>query len=284
MSDLRYVYAVCSPLGAPLGADLAGVGGAAPRTVHHAGLTAMVSDVPADQFSESALRRHLENLDWLAETARAHDTVIAALAKVTSPVPLRLATVFRDDSGVRAMLETEADRLRASLTRIHERVEWGVKVYVEEEQAEPTAAPRGGSGAADHGGRSRLSGSSLATGSGRDYLRRRRAERAGRDEVWRRAETFAQRLHDQLSLHADETRLHAPQSPELTRAAGRNVLNAAYLVHRSASDAFAEQVDARKDEQPGLRVELTGPWAAYSFSRQPEERSDTTQPSAGDTP
>ncbi|MYW69354.1 gas vesicle protein [Streptomyces sp. SID8379] len=268
-TELRYVYAVCGPLDAPLPELPTGVAGAVPRLIRHAGLTAVVSHVPAGEFSESTLRRNLENLDWLSETARAHQTVIAALTSVTSPLPLRLATVFHDDSGVRAMLEAEADSLRASLARLRERVEWGVKVYVEESPAEQ--AGTSGAASAD-----RASAGSLAAGSGRDYLRRRRAERAGREETLHKAEGFAQDLYDQLSRHADDTRIHPPQNSELARSTGRNVLNAAFLVARSASEAFVEMVDARKGEQPGLRVELTGPWAAYSFCAPPEERTDAT--------
>jgi hypothetical protein len=276
MTELRYVYAVCGALDAPLAAGLTGVGGGAPRRIHHAGLTALVSHVPADQFSEGALRRNLENLDWLADTARAHQTVIAALTSVTSPLPLRLATVFRDDSGVRAMLEEQEQRFRTSLARIEDRVEWGVKVFVEDQPAQ--AASTSGAGPEK---RERVSAQALGSGSGRDYLRRRRAERDGRDEVWRQAETFAQRLHDQLSQHSVETRIHPPQNPELAKSSGRNVLNGAYLVPRAASEAFVERVDATKDAGPGLRVELTGPWAAYSFSEPPEERADETGPAAG---
>ena len=44
------------------------------------------------------------------------------------------------------------------------------------------------------------------------------------------------------------------------------MLNAAYLVARAESEEFVELVDRTKGEEPGLRVELTGPWAAYSFS------------------
>ncbi|WP_051370456.1 GvpL/GvpF family gas vesicle protein [Streptomyces sp. 142MFCol3.1] len=281
MTDPRYVYAVCSPLDTPLVAQPAGVAGVAPRPIHHAGLTAIVSDVPAGQFSESALRQSLEDLDWLAETARAHQTVIAALTTVTSPLPLRLATVFRDDSGVCTMLEEEGTRLRASLERIRDRVEWGVKVYVDDPPIETGGAGTHG-GAALPGERSRVAAEALAAGAGRDYLRRRRAERAGRDDMWRRAETFAQRLHDQLGQHAQETRLHPPQNPQLARTSGRNVLNAAYLVDGSKSESFMKSVEAGKDDRPGLRVELTGPWAAYSFSTPPEERVHETQPVTGE--
>lgn len=256
MTGLRYVYAVCRPLGAPLQAQLTGVGGAPVKQLPHHGLIAVVSEVPEQDFAEEPLRAHLEDLDWLAATARAHQGVIDALTVVTTPLPLRMATVFRDDSGVRTMMESGEEHFRATLERLQGRVEWGVKVYLEAEQPQEAAVPEPEPKAA----------------SGRDYLRRRREQTMAREDVWQKAEAFATRLHEKLSAFAEDTRLHAPQNAALSGAAGRNVLNAAYLVPRAHSEEFVELVDRTKDDAPGLRVELTGPWAAYSFAGElPQE-------------
>ncbi|WP_406441253.1 GvpL/GvpF family gas vesicle protein [Streptomyces sp. NBC_01613] len=230
MTGLRYVYAVCHPFGAPLQAQLTGVAGDPPRVLTHHGLIAVVSHVPERDFAEEPLRRRLEDLDWLTGTARAHESVIDALTVVTTPLPLRLATVFRDDSGVRVMLEAREDEFRRTLERLEGRVEWGVKVYAETEPEE--------SGAPAH--------------------------------MWQQTEEFANLLHAALSAYADDSRLHAPQNPALSGATGRNLLNAAYLVPRGDSAEFVELIDRTKEEtqavSPGMRVELTGPWAAYSFA------------------
>ncbi|MFG3002717.1 GvpL/GvpF family gas vesicle protein [Streptomyces calvus] len=249
MTGLRYVYAVCRPFGTPLQAQLTGVGGDPPRLLPHHDLVAVVSHVPEADFAEEPLRAHLEDLDWLTAVARAHQGVIDALTTVTTPLPLRLGTVFRDDSGVRTMIEAREESFRRTLDRLEGRVEWGVKVYVEsapEERAPAPPAPR--------------------PASGRDYLRQRRTASRAQDDLWRRAENFATRLHETLSECAEDSRIHAPQNPALSGASGRNVLNAAYLVPRTQSEEFVERVDRTKDGEPGIRVELTGPWAAYSFA------------------
>ncbi|MEU6664969.1 GvpL/GvpF family gas vesicle protein [Streptomyces sp. NPDC046727] len=248
MTGLRYVYAVCRPFRTPLQAQLTGVGGAPPALLHHHGLVAVVSTVPEADFAEEALKAHLEDLDWLAATARAHQGVVDALTTVTTPLPLRLATVFRDDSAVRTMIEAREGHFRGLLDRLHGRVEWGVKVYLEPEPAEPAPA------------------AAAQPVSGRDYLRRRREQGQAQEERWQRAERFARSLHRRLAERAEEFCWHRPQDSALSGAPGRNVLNAAYLVPRAHSEEFVELVDRTKDEEPGIRVELTGPWAAYSFS------------------
>jgi hypothetical protein len=44
------------------------------------------------------------------------------------------------------------------------------------------------------------------------------------------------------------------------------VLDAAYLVPRTHCEQFVEVVERTKSEEPGMRVELSGPWAPYSFT------------------
>ncbi len=246
-SGLRYVYAVCRPFDAALQSQLSGVAGVPPKLLSHHGLIAVLSEVPGHDFEEEALKARLEDLDWLSATARAHQGVIDALTTVTTPLPLRLGTVFRDDSGVRTMIEAREDEFRRTLDRLEGRVEWGVKVYLDAGDAAPERP-------------------AAKPASGRDYLLQRRMRTRSNEEMWQNAETFARGLHDSLSGRAEDFRMHAPQNSALSGAAGRNVMNAAYLVPRGESEEFVELVDRTKDDTPGLRVELTGPWAPYSFT------------------
>ncbi|EGX55540.1 gas vesicle protein [Streptomyces zinciresistens K42] len=258
MTGLRYVYAVCRPFRSALQAQLTGVAGTPPKQLTHHGLVAVVSTVPEGDFTEEALRARLEDLDWLTVTARAHQQVIDALTAVTTPLPLRLATVFRDDSGVRSMMEAREDDFRRVLDRLEGRVEWGVKVYADKEPA--AGADAAGPGAAEPG---RPEPGAVP---GRDHLRMRRSQTRAREDVRQRATAFADALHARLSAFAEDARTHAPQNPALSGATGQNVLNSAYLVPRTESEEFVELVDREKDDVPGIRVELTGPWAAYSFT------------------
>ena len=228
MSALRYVYAICRPFSAALSAELTGVGGVPPRLLRHGDLIAVVGSVPEREFAAEPLRRRLEDVHWLEATARAHQSVIDALTAVTSPLPLRLATVLRDDSGVRVMMDERMEDFRRTLDRLDGRVEWDVRVY---------AGPAGDSGD---------SGNS--------------------------ADEFTSRLHDTLSECAEENRLLTPRNPRSARGAppggeDEKIFDAAYLVPRADSGEFVERVNGKVGEEPGVRVELTGPWAAYSFTR-----------------
>ncbi|MFK8910056.1 GvpL/GvpF family gas vesicle protein [Streptomyces sp. YS-3] len=245
---LWYVYAVVRPFEGVLPDGVRALDGEPPRLIVHNGLCAAASPVPVEDFDAAPLRRHLEDLDWLSGTARTHQAVVAALSSVTCAVPLRLATVCRDTSGVRRLLDSGHDSFTAALDRLDGRVEWGVKVYADAPGPEPAAAPAG------------------KPATGRDYLRRRLGQRQARDDTWRQAGLLSRDLHEELSGHAEAERLHRPQSARVSGQSGENVLNAAYLVPRERSAEFIGLVERHRSRVEGVRVEVTGPWAPYSFA------------------
>jgi Gas vesicle synthesis protein GvpL/GvpF len=232
--------------------QLTGVGGGKLHLVAAGGLTAVAETVSLEEFGETALRRNLEDLSWLEATARAHHRVIDALASQVQLVPLRLATVYREDGSVQAMLAEHGPRLRAALRRTASRAEWGVKAYADQPAAARAEASKSDSRQA-------------APGSGAAYLRRRRDELAASQQDRQEALVSAQQVHAALARIAADARLHPPQSPELTGSKSAMILNAAYLIDDQHAAGFREAVDDLRNRLP-LRLELTGPWPPYSFA------------------
>ncbi|MEV4110584.1 GvpL/GvpF family gas vesicle protein [Nonomuraea sp. NPDC049695] len=225
--------------------------GVAPvRTVAGAGLVAYVSTVPLDEFGEEPLRRSLEDLDWLAVTARAHHRVVEAVAAATPTAPVRLVTVYADDAQVRDLLERRRDDFLEVLSHVTGRREWGVKAYVGPGAAAPDA--RGGDREDDTGK------------PGTAYLQRRQASLRGRERARRQIAGRAEHIHAALSSLAVASCRHRAQDPQLS---GRNeamLLNGAYLVDESRDEEFAATVGSLGGD--GVEVRLTGPWAPYSFT------------------
>ncbi|TDC03991.1 GvpL/GvpF family gas vesicle protein [Nonomuraea longispora] len=245
-----YLYVVARDSGAPSPDGLTGVAGTPVRAVARAGLVAYVSTVPLSQFGEEPLQRSMEDLDWLDETARAHHHVVEAVASAVPAVPVRLVTVYSGDEQVAGLLEDRHDAFRQALERITGRQEWGVKVYADPaEQAEPAAAQ-------DRAG--------AATGPGAAYLRKRQAGLRSREEAWRRASVRAEQVHERLASVAVAGRRHRAQDPQLSGRKEWMVLNGAYLVDEERHAEFVRAVDELRRE--GGELELTGPWAPYSFA------------------
>lgn len=289
MTDgLRYAYAVVRDTGAPEAAldtltaleGVTGVAGEQVYAVRHLGLAVLAGAVPAEDFDEGPLRERLEDMAWLEKMARAHQRVVDTAAAESCVIPVRLATVCHGDEGLRRMLATGRERFASALDRLEGRVEWGVKAYATQQPA--AEEPPAGAGAAE----APSAPNSPGAMSGRDYLRRRKAQRQAAERRWGDTEEGARLVHDTLSGLAERSRLHPPQDPKLSGVSDRNVLNAAYLVRREDSADFAERVGELAGRTPALRVELTGPWAPYSFTAMDETSAaemDETSGAEGET-
>ena len=251
---------------------LTGVGETKVRTATSGGLTALVSDVSLAEFGAAALRENLENLDWLDEVAREHHYVIDAASRLFPLLPVRLATVYSGDDAVRAALAERGGQLRDALHRVGGRVEWGVKAY---------AAAPGDEAAGESGGEAAGAERAPATvsagdgdnqepktegGAGMAYLRRRRAQLSSARESRSAAVNGAQAVHGELTAKAIGTRLHPPQSAQLSGVREPMLLNAAYLLETADCVTFTAAVAGQASAHPELRVELTGPWPPYSFA------------------
>jgi hypothetical protein len=293
------LYAVAGDFTAPIAAELTGVGGSVVRPVRAAGLTAIVGDVDQPDFGEAALRRNLEDLDWLEQTARAHHAVIEAAARRGPVIPMRLATVYNSDAGVAGTLHERSADFRQALSRVSACSEWGVKGYTakpadqgpadqgpadqgpadqgpaDQGPADQGPADQGPAdqGPADQGPavRGTASGSQTggrdgsADGPGAAYLRRRRAQLAAQDDARQESMASAQVVYAELGRLSVSARLYPPQSPELTGQPVSMVLNAAYLVADERADAFAAAVADLAAQHRSVQLNLTGPWPAYSF-------------------
>jgi hypothetical protein len=159
-----------------------------------------------------------------------------------------MATVYLDDAGVRELLGEHRAELVVTLDRIRGRSEWGVKGYAAPAKEAPEAEPE----------------VSASEAPGTSYLMRRRAERDRAAHGRQRLAAAADKVHEEFAALAVDSRLYPPQDPRLTGRRDEMILNAAYLMDEAGAKQLAEMVNAAAEGD--LRLELTGPWAPYSFT------------------
>lgn len=258
MTDsVTYVYGIMRNPDPNVVEGLEGITGSQVRLVRSGELAAIVSSVDAEEFGEEALRKNLEDLQWLERIARGHNQVVAGLAARASVAPLGLATIYFNDDRVRATLAEQADVFVEVLDRISGRAEWGVKAYADLNNPALQAKP-----ATD------LEDQETP---GAAYLRELRERRESRVNAEQMALELAGEVHAELAALAHASRVHPPQNRQLAAYEGLMVLNCSYLVDDTAADEFASAVRSAADKRPALKVELTGPWPPYSFAVLPDE-------------
>ncbi|MEU8842331.1 GvpL/GvpF family gas vesicle protein [Streptomyces roseus] len=265
---LTYVYAVAARtpgLGEVL-ARLTGVAAtpltllAAPGSAEGAPAFA-VSQVPAAHWNAAALKAHFEDITWLEQTARAHHQVVEALAAHTTVLPLRLATLYEDRDRALTALREQYEQFTDRLALLTGHTEYGIKAYITADaDSDPLAT-----------------GTVPAVSPGKAYLRARKAQQHAHEEHHQAAARAAQQLTATAARYAAAYVRHPAQSGPLARdQGGENILNDAYLIPDEDADAFRAAVEQAAAALTGVRIEITGPWAPYSFATPPAQPVETS--------
>ncbi|HET8976860.1 MAG TPA: GvpL/GvpF family gas vesicle protein [Solirubrobacteraceae bacterium] len=247
-----YVYCIVGGDHAPVPDELTGIDSHHHITAfEHAGLVAVVSPVPLADYGEEPLREHLSDMNWLERAARRHEGVLEEIARGGTTIPMRLFSIYRDEHGLREMLERERDGLRRALAHLAGKTEWGVKAFADVDATEPPAPQE----------------SVLGPGDGAAYMQNRLTQRRRREDAERVLDEACRSIHATLGAAAVDSVTSAPQRPEVSGHDLPMVLNGSYLVADDAVEEFHAEVARLGDEftSAGISLELTGPWPPYNF-------------------
>lgn len=228
-----------------------GVESSAVRTVAHAGLAALVSDLDKDSLSA-------------AKEVRAHWRVLEEASSDATVLPVRFGTVMESEGAVRdRLLEPNAERLTALLQQLAGRVQLSVKADYDEEQLLRRVVESSPDVAAL---RRRLQELPEAAG----YYERIRLGELVSAEIERHRE--ADRA---LALERLEPLAVAARSEAVTGA--DSAFNLAFLVERQGIDRFSAAVRSlAEDARERLGIRYVGPLPPYSFA-EAELTSETGQ-------
>ncbi len=235
----RYVYCIVDT-DDPVQLSALGIGESEVYTVHEAGLAAVVCETP--------LRRY----EPTQENLLLHETVNEAVMRDHTMLPMSFGTVFRSEDDVTEMLRSTAPALREVLAVVRGRVELGVKVSWDREEAmselertDPEVRTlkeeigRGGDGSA--------------------YFARRQLGRVVEEAMEERANALTWSVYEPLRPLSVASRNAKLIGDDV-------ILNVAFLVERVREDEFDQAVERLASRHEGLlSFKYTGPWPPYSF-------------------
>lgn len=253
-----WIYAVQATGGPGVPPGLLGVADEPVRPLEAAGLVAVVATVPLAAIDPGSDTTEDPDADPPIERlAVAHHRVVTALSMTGPLVPFRLGTVCPDEQAVSALLIDRSQQLAAALRLANGCTEWGVKIFLEPPAASQTVAKEApGDVAGDQ--------PDPRSGAGTAYLLRRRAQRTTADRRRQVATDHADEAHQALAVHADAFSRFQVHDPWTAAHRPWTILSASYLVSEANLDQFTETVAALR-RYPGVAVDLTGPWPAYTL-------------------
>ena len=218
------------------------------------GLWLLAASAPLSHYGSGEIQRRLADLSWVSDRALAHEAVVEHFAGAGAVLPMKLFTLFASDERALASLRDDPgarERLDRVLDRVDGRVEWGVRIRLDDARAREVLAAEAQAGGPQS--------------SGRAFLQRKKLEQDASRELAVRLRAEVDVAFAELAGGAAEAVRREPAaSPE---SGGRLLLDAAFLVPAASGaefEAIVERCAARLAPR-ACDLTLTGPWAPYNF-------------------
>lgn len=224
-------------------------------------LAALSSEVPLESYSEESLAEHLSDASWTAVRAMRHETIAEYVAKRAGVVPLRFGTIFLSRDGIKRMLSEQGTELRPILERLRGCEEWGVNVFCD--QTVLLASITSVSPVLRD-----LVERAAQAPPGQSYLMQKKIDAMRVDESRDALNRIIEQVEKTLGEQSDEAKRLRVLKVEATEH-GELKAKFAFLVEKSSFESFRDAAErlAQEHQAAGVRLELTGPWPAYNFTR-----------------
>jgi hypothetical protein len=224
-------------------------------------LAALSSRVPRESYSEESLAEHLSDPSWTAARAMRHETIAEYVSKRAAIVPLRFGTIFLERAGIERMLSDKGSELREILDRLRGREEWGVNVFCDQSvlmSSITSVSPV----------LRELAERAAQTSPGQSYLMQKKINTLRVDEARAALNRIVEEIEEKLGEQSEDAKRLRMLKVEATEH-GELKAKFAFLVTKSEFDSFRDAAErlAQEHQAAGVRLELTGPWPAYNFTR-----------------
>ena len=256
---LLYAYGVTRPGFDPAQAP-AGIEDSRVEVLPAGEFSALISHVPGATYAPGVVERSSGEMEWISPRAVAHDRVLTWAQEHGGIIPMPMFSLWTSARALVESLQARDAELRSTMARVSGADEFGLRVHRRDrEMLERIHELDPEIGA--------LRREADAASPGQRYLLERKVAEQSKQAIRAASQRLAREVYAALQPLAREavTRPLTPSAATSTDAT--LVLNAAFLVDRSAFDAFRAELTrrTRECEPRGLSFDFTGPWPPYHF-------------------
>ncbi|MEO0512545.1 MAG: GvpL/GvpF family gas vesicle protein [Planctomycetota bacterium] len=226
---------------------------------------AITIELPAEVFTGDDAESRLRDIAWLTPRAERHEGILRAARARTTVFPVGFGSVFSTGSTLAESLTAHSGIIGDFFGRAGDCDEWSLKVSGSRKDLLERA-------------RRRFAANSGET-RGVAYLRARQLDEAADALARDSALDLAESLIDSLGPHIED----AAERRAIDTAEDRDdwtIAHVALLIQRDNQNRFDAALDSLAPgvESEGLRIELSGPWAPYSFAAPIDATDDDHTP------
>ena len=256
VAQVLYVYAFARAKH-PLPKEVEAIDGSSHvSSVDGDGLSAVYTAVDAVDFSQPVIDARSKDLEWLGAIGYRHQTMMAALMRDGTVIPLRAFTLFASETSLRNHLLSEGEKLLRILERLDDKQEWTLRIEFRPEQWSEALIHRVDA-------LKKLMREIDQAPSGKAYLLRKKL-----DDEKKKASRDAEQ---QVVAEVEEAVMHklacdTVAESRLQRGGAFPQINV--LINRDEETRLEELRDelTRRYDAEGVTLAVTGPWPPYTFA------------------
>lgn len=220
------------------------------------GLAAFYTPVDPLDFSQAMIDTRSKDVEWLGRIGYRHQSVMSALMRGGTLIPLRAFTLFANETSLHHHIRDEREKFRTILERLDGKQEWTLRIEFQPEAWNEALVRRIDS-------LRKLSGEIDDATAGKAYLLRKKLEDE-KKRVSREAEQQVVREIEQAVM--EKLACDTVAESRLQRGGAFPQINV--LINRDEEARLQELRDdlSRRYESEGVTLALTGPWPPYTFA------------------
>jgi hypothetical protein len=224
-------------------------------------LAAFCSRVDLADFSQEVIDGRAKDVEWLGAIGYRHQSVMAALMRGGTVIPLRAFTLFGSDAAVRTMLHEKREALAATLERLDGKQEWTLRIEFDPQRWSEALVRRVDA-------LRELTTQIDSAPSGRAFLLRKKLD----EEKKRASREAEQQVAGEIERAVlDALRCDTVAESRTQRGGAFPQINV--LLDRDEEGRLQElrETLASRYDPDGVTLAVTGPWPPYSFAQRAKD-------------
>jgi Gas vesicle synthesis protein GvpL/GvpF. len=253
---ILYLYAI-GRSGHPLPAPVEAIDGSDSLIlIEEDGLAAFCSQVDESAFSQEVIDGRSKDLEWLGAIGYRHQSVMAALMRGGTIIPLRAFSLFRSGESVREHLREQGQTFLDLLSRLKGRQEWTLRIEFDPAKWNDSLIHRVDT--------LRILAADIESASaGKAFLLQKKLDDQKKKSSREAEESVVAEIEEAIL-----EKLACRAVSESRQARGGAFPQINVLIERDEEAQLVELCDTLNERyaEDGVSLALTGPWPPYTFA------------------
>ena len=223
-------------------------------------ISALVSQIPLDEYSEEQLEKNLTDIEWVAPRVKIHERIIEHIMGFSPVIPIKFCTIFRREDRIKEILEKHYNNLKSLLDYMSDKEEWGIKVYVEPDVLSSAVARLNPE-------IKKLKERITNASPGEAFFLKKKRDSLLKEETDRALDELADEMYKRLLSLAVQSSRGKLFDRKITGKNDEMFLNLALLLKKKDIKGAKTKINKIVSQYKGKGVYsmLSGPWPPYNF-------------------